>query len=289
LNKYILYINEQVSSGLVYSKGYALGRLFLSLSTLSTILFNDPYRLFDISHAPTTNVTSVDICKLSLFSLSYPNNLMLAKVMACVLLAVTISGFLPRITCFLQWWLSFSVYSSAYITEGGDQINMILSLLVIPICLFDNRINQWTKPGSDIPINIYQKIVIWLVLLLIKIQVAVLYFHSGIAKIYHEQWRDGTALYYWIQNTSIGFNKVAAYILNFLFDNRFVLFFSTWSVVVFEVLLSMVHITKLNKRFFFRAALTFHILIFVCFGLFSFCFSMTGALFLYFLPTTKKT
>lgn len=288
MNKLISYISNTIDLSFIYSKYYSFARLFLSLSTFCTIAFNDVDRLFNISFIQHPNIKTVYLSEYSIFNLFYSENLLLAKIISCVLLIIIMLGFIPRITCFLQWWLSFSIYASSYITEGGDQINMILSFLIIPICLLDNRMNQWTS--KFVPINNLeiQKITVFFSLILIKVQIAVLYFMAGFGKIYNDQWREGTALYYWVSNNNIGFGKFIEPVFLYIFSNRYILFFSTWGIMVFEMVLSIILLTNINKRIFFYLAILFHISIFVCFGLFSFGISMSASLLLYFLPFNRK-
>lgn len=272
----------------IYGKSYSIARLLLSLSTFVTIALNDEQRLFNISFVEHPNIKAIFLARYSIFSLCYPDNLFLAKIISCSILLFIMLGFLPRITSLFQWWLSFSVYASAYITEGGDQINMILSFLIIPICMFDNRINFWKIYNPSTTNKINQKITIYIAIVIIKFQIAILYFISGFSKIYSDQWREGTALYYWVGNNDIGFNKFIEPFFRILFNNRYILFLSTWSIMIIEILFAFVLITNLNKKLFFRIGLLFHFAIFFCFGLFSFGLSMSAALFLYFLQINKN-
>lgn len=288
MKKYIKYIDDNLEFNSIYGKSYSIARLLLSLSTFVTIAFNDEQRLFNISFVQHPNIKAIFLSRFSIFNLCYPNNLLFAKIFSCSILFFIMLGFLPRITAFFQWWLSFSVYASAYITEGGDQINMILSFLIIPICLFDNRVNFWKTNNTNINIGINPKITIFISIIIIKFQIALLYFISGFSKIYNDQWREGTALYYWVGNNDIGFNKFIEPFFRAIFNNRYILFFSTWSIMIFEIIFSFVLITNLNKKLFFRIGLLFHFLIFFCFGLFSFGLSMSAALFLYFLQINKN-
>jgi antimicrobial peptide system SdpB family protein len=288
MKKVMKFIDANIDLQYIYSKKYAISRTLLSLSTFVTIAFNNEQRLFNISYVQNPNIKTYTISKLSIFEILYPDNLFLARIISCLILAFVIIGFLPRVTCFLQFWLSLSVYSSSYITEGGDQINMILSILIIPICLFDNRINHWNFYKNNENINV--KSTVFFALNIIKLQVAILYFISGFGKLFNDQWREGSAMYYWIVNKEIGTNYYIEFIFSYIFSNRYILFFTTWFVMLFEISLSLIMLTNFNKKYFFYSALIFHAMIFIFFGLFSFELSMSAALFIYFLTfkTTKN-
>ncbi len=280
-NKFI----EPVNVPAFYGWKFALGRTMLSLSTLCSILFNDPNRIFNISFQQHPNIKTYALAKLSIFNICYPDNLILAKYIACALLIISILGFLPRFFGIIQWWLSLSFYSSSYIIEGGDQINMILSFLLVPLTIFDYRVNHWKQFKRECESI---KPLIYFVLILIKIQVSILYIVAGISKFSNVQWREGTALYYWAINNSIGFNyAIEAFSLK-LFDNRVFLFIATWSVILFELLLGLVPLKSWYNRKLLYSALFFHFLIFIFFGLFTFMLSMSGALFLYFITLNPK-
>lgn len=274
-----------------YNFSYSLARTLLSLSSLFTVLFNDPNVLFNPTFSPNIFAQYTIVGKYSLFFMMYPEHLVGAKVVAIILLLITLSGYLPQITCFFQWWVSFSIFSSAYISEGGDQINMILSLLLIPVCVLDSRINHWQKAK---PLQLHKPIVVFgayscfFFFLAIKLQVAFLYLNASIGKLPIREWRDGTALYYYLTDSCIGAPDYLATIIEKLVTNRFTVAIMTWGAILFEFVLFLSITFSNSRKYFLYMGLVFHFLIFILHGLFTFFLSMAAALLLYYSPFYKN-
>ncbi len=167
--------------------------------------------------------------------------------------------------------------------KGGDQIASNLSLLLIPVCLFDARINQWNKEKLNPSLYLKNRNVFFGVYyFLIRLQVAVIYLHSGVGKLYKEDWRDGTCLYYWLNNNVFGAPDLILKFLNLLTLSSFAPIIS-WSIIFLELGL-FACILATNKRIlmlFFFLGILFHFSIFILHGLISFMFPMIGALILY--------
>jgi antimicrobial peptide system SdpB family protein len=159
------------------------------------------------------------------------------------------------------------------VNEGGDQINMILTLLIIPFCFANHNLNGFQC--NFIKNNLFLK----LNLIAIKIQLSILYLQASIEKIYQKDWNNGTAMYYWFNDSLFGSNEFFKIIFGFLFENNFSLFLITWLVIFFEFFFSIsIFMKQKVKYFFFVIAFTFHLLIFLIHGLGTFCLSMTAGL-----------
>ncbi len=192
-------------------------------------------------------------------------------------------GFFPQISCILQTWIHLSVCNSFLVVDGGDQIASNLCLLLIPICLLDNRINQW-KIGRPIA-NLRTEIInvfCCIYYILISLQVAVIYLHAAIGKLYSEEWRQGTSLYFWLSHNVFGPPIWLQNIYNIVMLSNFVPVVS-WFVIIVELgLFAAILVTeKKIKKCFLFIGLTLHFLIAINHGLLSFFFSMAGALILY--------
>ncbi|MEF9479282.1 hypothetical protein OWR28_17450 [Chryseobacterium sp. 1B4] len=132
-----------------YSNVIGLGRSIIALGTLLTLITNP---IDDLLMKRTSGEFLLNellkgdfSTKFNFFFLFGFNNLFIVKWLAIVILLITISGYFQKITCILHWWITFSFFHSSAIIDGGDQIGSILTLLLIPICLFDNRKNHWDR------------------------------------------------------------------------------------------------------------------------------------------------
>lgn len=259
-----------------------LVRCILALSSILVLVFNDLHLLIPENHFRyMKEFSEFHYFKgINLFLFFSYENLIIPKIISILFLLLVISGFYPRISCVIHSFISYSIYNTLLIVEGGDQINSILVMLLIPICLLDQRKNHWS--GSTNITNSYLAYLCVLIVLFIKIQMAVIYLDSGIEKLKVTEWADGTALYYWFNHNIFGLSEASKEFTNWIFSNKLILNICTWSVIILEILLfgGLFANNKIKLVLFVFAAL-FHFLIIIVHGLPSFFLSMLSGLIIY--------
>ncbi|NOT74877.1 MAG: hypothetical protein HOP08_08095 [Cyclobacteriaceae bacterium] len=268
-----------------------LARTLLALSTLLTLTFNDTGILFTAtveSNPPYCTGPSV----ISIFCLFAPHY-ELARFVAIFILVLVASGWRPQITCLFHAWVAFSLKASSSILEGGDQVASILTLLLLPICLTDKRTWHWERSTStSTATSVFQELTYFVhasALLVIRLQIAYLYFDASIKKFHVVEWLNGTALYYWISNSYFGANDIGRSILMPLVLNPIIVSLMTWSVLVFEVFLfTAIVVPEKYRRPLLILGIAFHFMIGIIHGLMPFFFSMCGALVLYLRPINAE-
>ncbi|WP_130867664.1 hypothetical protein [Chryseobacterium indologenes] len=169
------------------------------------------------------------------------------------------------------------------IIEGGDQVSLVLSVLLIPICIVDKRKNGW-KTNSIVFYNKNSLLYInsGCALLFIKIQIALLYFNAGSAKIYAPEWPNGTAVYYWFNDNVFGAIPPIRYIFSFLFENKLTVSLINWGSIILEIFIFVAIFLKQEiKYLIFIPAILFHLTIIIVHGLPTFFIAMSAALILY--------
>lgn len=262
---------------------YGLARSIIALSLLLTLIFSTTETLI---MPESINYESIYI-SLNFFYVF--NNIMISKVFCYFILLLVISGYFPQVSSLLHWWVNLSFLFACPLIEGGDQLNTIISFFIIPIALTDNRINHWQKPKNRDCKQI--KLFIWSIFFLISIQISFVYFHAGIAKLDAEEWLNGTAIYYWTTHNVFGVNDFLFTSINYLFSFKVIVTLFTWSTILLEIVFFGFIFVKRNNwnwKFYFLAGFLFHLFIILFFGLFSFFFSMLGAIILYFFPKEKQ-
>ncbi|AZA78626.1 hypothetical protein EG347_14460 [Chryseobacterium sp. G0186] len=270
-----------LEKNLIFNQKIILARSFLALGTILLLLFNDSYELSNTNIGLLADMERMGSnFTFSLFSLFIPP---IAKIISIFILLFVFTGYLPQLSSFLQSWVHLSVCNSFVIVEGGDQLASNLSLLLIPVCLFDRRINQWNKEKLNTSLFFKNRNIFFGVyFFLIRLQVAVVYLHAGVGKLQKEDWRDGTSLYYWFNNNIFGAPDIILKFLNVLTLSSFSPIIS-WLIIFLEIGL-FACILATNKKillFLLFLGLLFHFSIFIIHGLMSFMFSMVGALILY--------
>lgn len=278
-----IYIKSQENN--FHTNTLGLTRSLLALSTLLIILLNPTYILFHtglgVSEIPNCNGSFLSTIN---FFCVFSNNLILAKTLAVLILLFVISGYFPKITGILHWWLAFSVNTGLVIIDGGGQVASILTFMLIPLTLTDNRQNHWNSSVNSK--NEYNKIISYLTVHVIKFQVAFIYFDSAMSKISAPCWTEGTALYYFINDPITGVSGIRQQLINSILNIPFLLVLLTYTVIILEILLglSLFFRNKKIKISLFKLGVLFHILIFFCFGIFTFVIAMFSALIILFIP-----
>jgi antimicrobial peptide system SdpB family protein len=266
-----------------------LGRSLIALSNLITLIFTSSDELFPIDVFKNQQILDENE-RWNIFYIFGFENLNWSYLFSIVILVITISGYLPQIICFFHAWISYSILKGGFITEGGDQIAAILSLLLIPICIFDQRINHW----HNVPFFKYNKskyihFFCYSCLIIIQIQMAILYLDAGIEKMKVPEWIDGTATYYWFNNNVFGAPNWMQVFFGGIFKSYLITPIITWSVMIIEILLFAAFFMNQNmKKNMFLLGLSFHFLIFLTHGLPAFGFAMAGGLVIYLLPIDKQ-
>jgi antimicrobial peptide system SdpB family protein len=283
--------DESQSAPSPWTNVYGLVRSLLAFGTLLTLLFNDTEVLFrPMGGEPQGNFGRDGAFGWSLFFLVPTEYLEVARWLSVCALLMVLSGWRPRFTALLHWWVSFSLAASAVVVDGGDHVAAVLTLLLLPIALTDGRKWHWSPPQDargDRAFLVRSQIALS-ALLVCRLQVAAIYFHAAVGKIAVPQWANGTAVYYWFTNPSFGAPAwLEPYLLPLITSSVGVTAL-TWGTIILELALFVA--LTLHKRwwpYLLVPGLVFHFGILVVHGLVSFFFSIAAALVLYLRPTER--
>lgn len=266
---------------------YGLARTSLAIGTLITLLCNSGTTLFAPAGTVAAPVARGFITSINFFGLFPGESWELARGVAIALLAVVASGWRPRVTGIVHWWIATSVYTASPLIDGGDQVTAVLTLLLLPVCVTDPRRWHWHALDAGSPRLSRQLAAISasLTLVVIRVQVAVIYFHAGVAKLAVDEWGNGTALYYWFTDPVFGMPAWLEPLLMPLLRHPVGVVVLTWGVMGLEIALFLALVMeKKYWRPLLMVGLCFHAGIVVFHGLVSFFFAMSAALILYLRP-----
>ena len=273
----------------VFNNVYGLARTSLALGTLSIFLFNDTDILFPFGETvgliPIPRYFYID--KISLFHIFSDDRLYLARYLAIFILLFVASGWYPRFTGVLHCWVAYSFLFYSIAINGGDQLSAILTTLILPICLLDNRKWHWNMPKICLTqAQRIKNLIAFSCYWVIRIQLATLYFQAAVAKLAVEEWVNGTALYYWFTHPMFGASDWLNPVLVPMIQNPFSVVILTWMVMVFETFLfAAFFINRKYHKYILIAGISFHFGILLIHGLVSFFFAITGGLLIYLGPT----
>ncbi len=267
-----------------FTNVYGLSRTLLAVATAGTIAFNSANVLF----TPAAGVYDVPRCgpgilKLSIFCLMSPGRVGIARWVCVVILLVVGSGWRPRLTAIPHAWVSFSFFSSSTIFDGGDQMTLVLTVLLMPVALMDPRPWHWSALHSGETPGSAPRLVAWSAIFMIRVQVAAVYFVSGIAKLGQAEWANGTAMYYWL----LTFGEAPHWVVA-LMEKPVVVVATTWGAIALEVTLALALV--LGRKWWpplLFLGIAFHVLIALFFDLTSFAMAMIAALILYLHPADE--
>ena len=270
-----------------FTNVYGLCRSLLALGTFLTLITTSTEILF----RPAAGINEYPIKQglggvISIFSL-LDNNLEVARWICIGVLALVISGWRPRITGVLHWWVSYSFMSSAILVDGGDQVTSILCLMLIPVTLTDKR--RWHWKGFEAkaanPSNNYKLIIANSTIKIIRLQVAIIYLHSAVAKCVVPEWENGTALYYWFTDPMFGASEWLQPMIARIVTNSFTVTLLTWSIIVLEfALFAGLLAQKRYRSILLVLGISFHVGIALIHGLVSFAIAMFAALIIFLRP-----
>jgi len=277
---------------------YGLSRSLLAFGTFATLLFHDVDSLFRPLGVESIQMMGEDIIlQWALFSFFNGDLLWLGKWLALAGLALVMSGWRPRFTGILHWWIAVSFAGSSFVANGGDQVAAVLTLLLIPITLTDGRRWHWSRPpasnaeegAEDAFRPALRSAVAGLVAmsayLVIRLQVCFIYFEAATAKLSVAEWSNGTAVYYWFLHPIFGVPEWLEGVILTVLSHAPVVVAATWGAIVLEAVLAMGLFMKNKYRgWLLVAGILFHAAIAVIHGLFSFFFAMAPALILYLRP-----
>jgi len=278
LNRAHAALLRLVTTGTPWGPSYALARTILAASTLTTLLLNDASILF----RPGAGREQVPYCEgVSGYALfCQGGDLDLLRWVAILGLALVLSGWRPRFTGVLHYWIAASLNMSATVVDGGEQVSAALTMLLIPVTLTDPRRNHWDRcPSYEEHPRPYLRLVAMMSLALVSIQVGGIYAHASIAKFEVPQWANGTALYYWLSYGPFSAPQWLSPVVLPLVQWGPTLTLLTWSVLVLEFLLGAAPLMLPRIRVaLFVAGVAMHLGILFFQGIASFAVTMLAAL-----------
>jgi antimicrobial peptide system SdpB family protein len=255
-------------------------RSALALATLLTVAWTPTDQLFFRSTTfPTGTNCGNRTSPLSLFCIGAENDqLELAKWLALVVLAIVASGFLPAVTAIPHWWVSWSLMSSSTAVDGGEHLTANLTLILVLWMLMDRRRWHWSRDvhhhrrSGWAVYGAYACLALWIV------QMMGVYFQASVAKFAVLEWSDGTALWYWMQNPTFAPAEPLGAIVRAALQWMPLTIVATYGTLALQLtLVQSVFFPRRVREVALLLAVTFHLVIAVLMGLWSFSMVMIAA------------
>lgn len=195
-----------------------------------------------------------------------------------VLLVVIAIGFIPVITSWLHWYVSFSIYSTISVPDGGDQAIVNITFWLAIIALSDRRWSSWTKKQT---VDVRLRKLSWSGSWALRLQMAFIYFQSSMWKLPVDQWEQGSAVYNVVRMEGFGATGQIGELIRWLTSYSVISLILTWGTIWLEFIIAISLLGNAKaQRVALICALLIHGGIIVTVGLFSFGLIMIGGVFL---------
>lgn len=161
-----------------------------------------------------------------------------------------------------------SIQQSFLPVDGGDQISMVITFLLIPITLLDFRFNYFLSKKK-------------------KLNKYIIYINAAIERLRNKEWADGTALYYFFSDSVFGIPEWEYQLTSFIWESNLIILV-TWSVTALEFFLAFNIIqNKVTNKIALILGIIFHVFIGLTIGIWTFTIVMIACLILYLHPDMK--
>ncbi|WP_020602882.1 sporulation-delaying protein SdpB family protein [Spirosoma spitsbergense] len=285
LNSFDRYLTTLLSRN-PWTNVYGVVRSLLAFGTFCTLLLNDTGTLFRPAAGMTECVSCIGPSQYSLFC--WLGDLEVARWVCIGILILVIIGVYPRLTALLHFYVSFSLMSTAILVDGGDQVTLVLSFLLLPLALTDPRTWHWSATpiveSTSVGFQL-RKLIALTSYTLLRLQVALIYFEACVGKFKVPEWADGTAIYYWFSNPMFGLSPEMHSFLLPILANRWCIVLLTWGALILEgsLFLGLTLEVKYQK-YLLIAGLGFHFMIILVHGLPTFFMAMAAGLIIFLRP-----
>lgn len=266
---------ERIIDDNYWTNWLGISRSLLSFALLITLLFNNKFTLFYMG-MQNENYPKFKNIEFNLFS--WFSNFETGIIISIVILTFVVLGIFPKYTCIPHWFVTYSFSNTASCIDGGDQVATIVTLLLIPICLFDSR--KWHWSSVRIEKKFYQKTIATFSYFLLSFQIFNVYFFASVGKFKIEEWKNGTAIYFWLTQPLFGATDFFKPIVDLILFSPILTTFLNWSVLIFELLIafSIFSSNIKQKKMILIMGLLFHFFISLFLGIVSFSIIMSACL-----------
>ncbi|MFJ3385344.1 MULTISPECIES: sporulation-delaying protein SdpB family protein [unclassified Curtobacterium] len=212
---------------------------------------------------------------ISLFCLGSAAPQESGRWIAMVVCALVISGVYPRWTSILQAWVAISMAVSLSLPDGGEAVAVFSCALLIGVLLPNGKTFGWGRSApAERPVLIA---VGYAASLALCLQIAGIYFESGLAKLAVADWSNGSAMYYIVRDPMFGGVGPLGSVLAAVTANPLGSAVLTWGTILAECSIAVAFLLPHRfKRYGLLGVIVLHAGIALIMGLWSFALVMVG-------------
>lgn len=226
----------------------AVGRSLLAAAGILTILCSPDTALFLGTAETSSGLRCQGIRAVSLWCLAGPSEigLLTSRILTVVVLVAVLVGFRPKWTCVPHWYVAFSFAAAIPVSNGGDSIAQIATMLLVPLCLGDDRAWQWTRPAR--PLMSSWRGSVLAAHLAIRVQICLIYAGAVTSKLMDAPWRHGGAMYLAAHHPQYGAPVSLREMLAPALNSYWFVAAASWSVMALQVLTAVLIFGRRKHR-----------------------------------------
>jgi antimicrobial peptide system SdpB family protein len=199
----------------------------------------------------------------------------LGRWLAVVVCVAVIAGVLPRWVSLLHAWVAVSMAVSLSLPDGGEAVAVFSCALLIGVVAPDGRAFAWRPAASRARPTLVA--VSYAASLALCLQMAGIYFESGLAKLAVSDWANGSAVYYIARDPMFGGTGALGGLLQLATAHPAGTALFTWGTIALECLVAVsLLLPSRCKRYGLAGIIVMHAGIAVVMGLWSFSLIMIG-------------
>jgi antimicrobial peptide system SdpB family protein len=216
-------------------RAFAAGRSLLALATLSVLVFTPTRGLFVYTPDNPAGARCGGARMIALWCVGGQGHTQMTVrlIVSVVVLAAVVAGLSPRWTCVPHWYVTFSLGTTMTLPNGGDSVARIAALLMIPMCLGDDRIWHWRRPARPLPPR--WRGAAYAGHLFLRLQVAIIYLSAVVTKLTVGSWRDGSFMYQVLHDPYYGPPAFARPLVGAVLDAPPLVRGLTWGTIAIEL------------------------------------------------------
>ncbi|WP_434446517.1 sporulation-delaying protein SdpB family protein [Lentzea sp. E54] len=208
---------------------FGIARSLVAIAELTVLVFTSDTDLFPAVPKGPAGPRCDGLRVLSLWCAgSSPAAQTVFRVVTIAALVLAASGYRPRWTCIPHWYATFSLAAAMHVPNGGENVARFLTLLLIPLCLADDRVWHWRRPAAPLPA--WWKGTTYVTHLAVRLQVVIVYGQAVWLKVVEPEWRAGSAMHHVMQDAYFGVTSELAPLL----DSGVLSPAITWGTIVLE-------------------------------------------------------
>ncbi|PWK80676.1 antimicrobial peptide system SdpB family protein [Lentzea atacamensis] len=257
----------------------SIGRCVLALSQLVTLVFTTPSALFHVTDVSPGGLTCGGLRSVSLWCVTsvFDDGLAIGKVLAITVLLVVLSGYRPKITSVMHWYVAFSMATAMPDPDGADYVLQVTTMLMVPLCLGDDRTWQWGSVRRPLP-GVWRGAA-FAARIALQMQLCAVYLGAVVTKLMDPLWQQGSALLAVAYHPYAGFPRALLELLEPLLRSYWPVALAGWLVIAVQVGITVLIWGRTRARWYaFVLGLGLHTAIAVFMQLAGFGLTMIGVL-----------